>query len=132
MIDFTRTEVLTFDCYGTLIDWETGILSALRPVAEAHSVDVSDQTLLELYGQLESAAESGDYRPYREILQEVMTGMGKALEFEPAPIELDALANSVGAWPAFADTSSALQALNPVNLAASARGRQDSAVEALC
>jgi 2-haloacid dehalogenase len=111
VIDFTHTEVLTFDCYGTLIDWETGILSALRPVAEAHRVDVSDQTLLELYGQLESAAESGDYRPYREILQEVMTGMGKALEFEPTPIELDALANSVGAWPAFADTSSALQEL---------------------
>jgi 2-haloacid dehalogenase len=111
LIDFARTQVLTFDCYGTLIDWEAGILSAIRPVFRAHSVEVSDGSVLELYGSLESSAESGAYRPYREILREVMVGMGKTFEFEPTPIELDALANSVGDWPAFADTPTALEAL---------------------
>jgi 2-haloacid dehalogenase len=111
LIDFAGVEVLTFDCYGTLIDWEAGILSALRPVVDAHGVDVSDQRLLELFGQLESAAESGVYRSYREILKEVMSGMGKTFEFEPTLTELTSLATSVGEWPAFADSSAALQAL---------------------
>jgi 2-haloacid dehalogenase len=111
LIDFAGTQVLTFDCYGTLIDWETGILSALRPVVDAHGVDVSDRSLLELFGQLESTAESADYRPYREILTEVMIGMGKTFKFEPTPTQLTCLATSVGEWPAFPDTSKALQAL---------------------
>jgi 2-haloacid dehalogenase len=111
LIDFAHTEVLTFDCYGTLIDWETGILSALRPVLRVHSVDVSDAQVLEQFAQLESTLESGDYRPYREILKEVMIGLGRTFEFEPTPIELNSLATSVVEWPAFADSSAALHAL---------------------
>ena len=111
MIDFTRKQVLTFDCYGTLIDWESGILSALRPILRAHSVEVPDESLLELYAGLESTEESGVYRPYAEILREVMHGLGRRLGFEPTPTELTALAASVGEWPAFSDTSAALQAL---------------------
>jgi 2-haloacid dehalogenase len=111
LIDFTRKAVLTFDCYGTLIDWESGILSALRPILRAHSVQVSDESLLELYAGLESTGESGVYRPYREILHEVMRGLAGRLGFEPTPTELTALAASVGEWPAFPDTPAALQAL---------------------
>ena len=67
MIDFARKHVLTFDCYGTLIDWETGISAALQPVLEAHGVSVPEGRLLELYVDLEAAAEAGPYRPYSEV-----------------------------------------------------------------
>ena len=57
MIDFTAKRVLTFDCYGTLIDWETGILSALRPIVTDHGVTANPEHLLALYAQLEPAAD---------------------------------------------------------------------------
>jgi 2-haloacid dehalogenase len=56
MINLYQFEVLTFDCYGTLIDWETGIWQALRPVLAAHGKDIQPEQALELYGELESAA----------------------------------------------------------------------------
>ena len=68
MIDFTAKRVLTFDCYGTLIDWETGILSALQPILTDHGVTANPEHLLALYAQLEPAAEQGPYTPYRQLL----------------------------------------------------------------
>ena len=56
-------ELLTFDCYGTLIDWESGILAALKPVLSSHGVRMDDERCLEDYAQFESAAESGAYLP---------------------------------------------------------------------
>ncbi len=53
MLDFRKYRALTFDCYGTLIDWESGIASALRPVVRVHGVDVSDAELMELYAEVE-------------------------------------------------------------------------------
>ena len=58
-------EVLIFDCYGTLIDWETGILKSLRPIFAAHRIELIPDSVLELYGELESAAERGAYRECR-------------------------------------------------------------------
>ena len=46
-IDYGRVEVLTFDCYGTLIDWEAGIAAGLGAVTRAHGVDVPDEELLD-------------------------------------------------------------------------------------
>ena len=57
MLDFAQFRVLTFDCYGTLIDWETGIFSALRPILATHGKTISDVDLLTLYSELESEAE---------------------------------------------------------------------------
>ena len=57
MLDFGRFEVLTFDCYGTLINWEAGILQALHRVLSAHSKQIDDATLLKLYGDFELRAE---------------------------------------------------------------------------
>ena len=60
-MDFSRFKVITFDCYGTLIDWETGIFGALRPVLGAHGKQLSDSELLQLYAELEADAESGKH-----------------------------------------------------------------------
>ena len=110
-MDFAGKAVLTFDCYGTLIDWETGIAAAVRPVLRAHGLAVSDDRLLELYAELEAAAEAGPYRAYAEVLAAAMRGLGQRLGFAPTPAEVVHLANSVGAWPAFPDTPAALAAL---------------------
>ena len=53
----TDFSTLTFDCYGTLIDWETGILAALRPWAKRHGVDAGDDALLGAFGELENRLE---------------------------------------------------------------------------
>lgn len=111
MLDFDDFEVLTFDCYGTLIDWEAGILAALRPTLRRHRVELGDEPLLELYGALESEIEGGEYRAYRAVLAEVLVRLGKRLGFAPSAAECEAFSLSVRDWPAFADSPRALQAL---------------------
>jgi len=111
MLRFDEFEVLTFDCYGTLIDWETGLREALSPVFAAHRVNPDAGWVLELYGELETAAESGAYREYRAVLRTVLQGLGERLSFAPTPTELERFSTSVKDWPAFPDSPSALQAL---------------------
>jgi 2-haloacid dehalogenase len=111
MLDFDRFIYLTFDCYGTLIDWERGILAALRPVLDRHGIAIADDAALELYGELESAVERGPYLPYHDLLATVMEGFGERLGFVPSADERAALAASVGDWPSFPDTVDALLAL---------------------
>ena len=111
MLQWSDFEVLTFDCYGTLIDWETGILDALRPVFKAHHIDLIPEKALELYGELESEAERGEYREYKAILRAVLEGIGARLGFVPTPEELQEFSTSVKDWPAFPDSAPALRAL---------------------
>jgi 2-haloacid dehalogenase len=111
MLDFSRFEFLTFDCYGTLINWEAGILAALQPLLHAHRVSLPDQALLELYAELESTAEEGPYLPYREVLASVVRGVGQRLGFTPTVAEAQSLAASVLRWPPFPDSVAALAQL---------------------
>jgi len=111
MLDFTRFRIITFDCYGTLIDWESGIFAALRPVLAAHNKTLSDSALLKLYAELESTAEGREFRPYREILQSVVYGFGKRLEFTPTPAQMSSLPDSLASWQPFPDTVAALRKL---------------------
>jgi len=111
MIDASSFTHLSFDCYGTLIDWESGILGAVRPVLERHGVASSDEEILTLHARLESAEEAGAYRPYAEVLRGVMFGLGAQLGFTPNDSDLEALPASVGAWPPFEDTVEALRRL---------------------
>jgi 2-haloacid dehalogenase len=110
-LDFEAVEALTFDCYGTLIDWEQGLLSALRPVVDAHAVSAADDDVLQLYARLESELESGAYLPYHEILPRVVDGFGRELGFQPSADERQALVGSIRSWPPFPDTVSALRQL---------------------
>ena len=111
MLDFSRFQVLTFDCYGTLIDWETGIFSALRPILSAHGKTLSDSLLLESYSELEVQAEQGDFRSYREVLQTVVRGFGQRLGFTPTEAETRSLPESLSRWQPFLDTVAALRRL---------------------
>jgi 2-haloacid dehalogenase len=111
-MNFDQFEVFSFDCYGTLIDWETGILSALQPILETNGVKASHDDLLELYGNAETEIEAGSYRPYREVLKAVLSKIGDVLGFEPSRDELENFSMSVMNWPAFPDSSQALHALS--------------------
>jgi 2-haloacid dehalogenase len=111
-VDFTQFEALTFDCYGTLIDWEGGILSALRPLLEAHGVvDQDDDALLERHAHLDAEAEEGPFRRYRSILADVARGFGEDFGFVPTSLQVDEFAASVAVWPPFEDSTAALKAL---------------------
>jgi 2-haloacid dehalogenase len=98
MLDLTRFKVLTFDCYGTMIDWEAGIFSALRPILAAHNQSIPDRTLLELYSELELKAEQGEYLRYRDVLQSVVRGFGERLGFSPTDAEVRSLPESLANW----------------------------------
>lgn len=111
MLDFNQFKFLTFDCYGTLIDWESGILSALRPMFAAHKVTVSDNQLLERYAQHETDIEAQQYRRYRDVLAEVVVRLGKDYGFAPTLDEQRSLAESIRNWQPFPDTVEALQRL---------------------
>ena len=104
-------QVITFDCYGTLIDWESGIFSVLRPILEAHGRKVTDDKILELYGEFEAGAEQGEYQPYREVLAQVVHSFGQRLGFTPSLEEEKSLAGSLRNWKPWPDTVAALREL---------------------
>ncbi|MCU0484413.1 MAG: haloacid dehalogenase [Chloroflexi bacterium] len=110
-VDFSRFEVLTFDCYGTLIDWEAGIAGGLRAVLGPRGIAVGDEDLLERYARHEAAVEAGPYTPYREVLARSLRRVCAELGVEPTVAEAAAFAGSVGDWPAFPDSPGALARL---------------------
>jgi 2-haloacid dehalogenase len=111
MLDFNRFEVLTFDCYGTLIDWENGILASLHRILAAHGKKLDDATILKLYGDFEELSEQGDFRPYREVLQSVVRRFGAQLGFTPTDEEAMSLPESLAEWRPWPDTVDALRSL---------------------
>jgi 2-haloacid dehalogenase len=110
-MDFSRFTTISFDCYGTLIDWESGILPVLRGALKSHGQSMSDAAILELYGEFEAEAESGPYQSYRDVLQSVVRAFAERFNFEASPAETRSLHESVRAWPPFPDTVAALREL---------------------
>ncbi len=113
MLDLSSYKVLSFDCYGTLIDWETGILSALRPLLSRHAVgNLPDDELLRLYGRLEREAQGrSPFINYREVLAKITMDLGDRLGFCPTAADMTVLAESLKEWPPFQDTIPALRSL---------------------
>jgi 2-haloacid dehalogenase len=110
-LDFSKFSWLSFDCYGTLIDWDSGILSTLRPILAAHGRKLSDAGILELFSAIERVEEAGDYRTYRQVLEAVMTKMAARLAFAISGDQLRSLPESLGDWAPFPDTVAALRQL---------------------
>jgi len=110
-IDFARFDALTFDCYGTLIDWEAGLLTALRDALPG--LDAGDDALLELYAmhEAEAEAEAGSYVRYREVLARGLRGIAQAYGAEAPPDAVARFSESVREWPAFPDSGAALARL---------------------
>lgn len=117
MLNWDQFEALTFDCYGTLIDWEAGILGGIKPLVAAHQLEMTDDEILELFGELEVYAEltvspqCNPHLTYKEVLTVVANGFCQRVGITPTPEEMVSLRNSVQNWPAFPDSVEALKAL---------------------
>ena len=106
---FADFEALSFDRYGTLIDWETGIAAVLRRWADAHGCTLSDEELLAAYAVHETEAEvAAPTDLYPQILARSMRSLGTALGIPVSDAEAHAFATSVPDWPAFPDSADAL------------------------
>lgn len=104
-----RAQALTFDVYGTLIDWESGIVEALTPWAERHGVAADRAALLAAFARFETRRqqENPDTR-YPEVLALVFEDIARAFGVTPSGAEAEAFGDSVGDWPAFPDSAEAL------------------------
>jgi 2-haloacid dehalogenase len=112
-VNLSDFDALSFDCYGTLIDWEAGIAAVLRAWADAHGLDTTSEQLLTAYSAHEAQAES-DYPTdlYPQILARAMRALGADVGVPVSDDEAETLAVSVPDWPAFADSAEALRRLS--------------------
>ena len=111
-MDLTSFKALSFDCYGTLIDWETGILGVLRPWAAAAGLRIGDEQLLLAFGAHESVVQAENPTTlYPEVLAEALGRTGHSLGAEVSDSWAAQLGSSVPNWPAFPDSSTALASL---------------------
>ncbi|MFT4220549.1 MAG: haloacid dehalogenase type II [Microbacterium sp.] len=111
-IDLADYTALSFDCYGTLIDWEAGIAAVLGPWARQHDPSMTDEQVLVAYSEHEAAVEAeAPTTLYPDVLREAFRRTGNALGLPVTDAEADALGTSVLRWPAFPDSAEALARL---------------------
>jgi 2-haloalkanoic acid dehalogenase type II len=112
MLRLTDFSTLTFDCYGTLIDWERGILAELKPWAHKHGLTLDDGALLEAFAQVEASCEAETpSKIYPELLGEVLRRLAARWSVTLGAGEAENFGESVGRWPVFADSPASLQYL---------------------
>ncbi len=105
-------DIVTFDCYGTLIDWEGGISRAFAVAAAAAGrPPVERARVLALHEEIEPIVQAEGFRPYREVLAETAWRIASRLGWELTPQRATFLADSLPGWPAFDDTNAALERL---------------------
>ena len=111
-MQLTDFKALTFDCYGTLIDWETGIIESLRPLTSRVERTISRDEILEAHGRHESSQQlvTPTLR-YRELLAIVYKRLAEEWGVPATWEECRAYGDSIGNWPAFADSAASLQYL---------------------
>jgi 2-haloalkanoic acid dehalogenase type II len=102
-----RYDIVTFDCYGTLIDWESGIARAFLN----EGLDADRGAVLREYAAHEPVAEQPPYRRYREVLAGTALRVAHALHWPLAPERAGFLAESLPSWTPFPDTNAALERL---------------------
>jgi len=108
----TDFKVLTFDCYGTLIDWETGILSGLRLLVEKAAITPPNDQILEIFAQNESAQElETPAMPYSRLLSIVYKRIARTWGVAVTNEEANSFGASIPDWPEFPDSVGALQYL---------------------
>ena len=104
-------DVITFDCYGTLIDWETGISTAFAQAAAADQRPIDRAQVLQAYAALEPTVEAEAYRSYRDVLTETAWRLTQRLGWPSSRGQAAFLAGSLPQWPPFPDTNLALERL---------------------
>jgi 2-haloacid dehalogenase/putative hydrolase of the HAD superfamily len=105
-------DVVTFDCYGTLVDWEGGLATAIMRAAWADGVRLERAAIIRAYMAAERDVEAGGYRSYREVLAESARGVAARLGWQLDPARASFLADSLPGWVAFPDTNASLERLH--------------------
>ena len=106
-----QIQVVTFDCYGTLIDWETGIGAAFRQAAAEDGVSIDAAQAVDTYHVVEAMVERGAYRPYHQVLAETARRVAAELGWTISRERAAFLPRSLPGWPPFPDTNEALKRL---------------------
>jgi 2-haloalkanoic acid dehalogenase type II len=104
-------DVITFDCYGTLIDWEGGISTAFASAAAAETRQLDQTQMLKAYAELEPSVEAAPYHRYRDVLTDTAQRVAERLRWPLSRERAHFLAESLPGWPAFTDTNPALERL---------------------
>jgi len=104
-------DIITFDCYGTLIDWEGGIINAFQSEAAKDGLALEGDQIIAAYNAEEPKVESRTYLPYREVLTETAGLVGSRLGWNISIERASFLAQSLAEWEPFADTNAALERL---------------------
>jgi 2-haloacid dehalogenase len=111
--DLAGFRALSFDCYGTLIDWEAGIVTELTRWAEQHRIVATDDELLTAFAEHETVVQHDDpHLRYPQVLAETLRCLDRRYGAHSSAVQLDAFSGSVGRWPAFADTVDSLRRLH--------------------
>jgi 2-haloalkanoic acid dehalogenase type II len=100
--------IVTFDCYGTLVDWEAGISGAFHAAAARDGVRLERDRIQEAYAEIEPAVQAGEFRLYRDVLAETARRVASRLGWSLAPDRAGFLAESLPGWAPFPDTLPAL------------------------
>jgi 2-haloalkanoic acid dehalogenase type II len=104
-------DIVTFDCYGTLVDWEGGISEAFAEAAGRDSVEIGRAELLAAHAEIEPRVQAERYRSYREVLDETARRIAERLGWRLPDERASFLSESLGSWRPFPDTNPALQRL---------------------
>jgi 2-haloacid dehalogenase/putative hydrolase of the HAD superfamily len=105
-------DIITFDCYGTLIDWEGGITAAFQAEAARDGLELLPNQIIDAYAAEEPAVESGSYLSYRDVLNETAMRVAAKLGWKLSPDRARFLATSVPGWLPFPDTNPSLERLS--------------------
>lgn len=105
-------DAITFDCYGTLIDWERGIADAFARELAATGAALDVTAVLPAYDEIEPVVEAGPYRSYRDVLTEVARRVARRLGWALPEARAGFIAESLSSWRPFADTNPALERLS--------------------
>ena len=108
-MQLTDFNVLTFDCYGTLIDWESGMVRALEPLTSRLNREINRDEILQAHAHYESSQQAQTpTKPYPEVLATVYKRLAEAWGVSASWAECLAYGQSVKEWPAFPDSAAAL------------------------
>ena len=104
-------DIVTFDCYGTLIDWDRGIAEAFRTALAADRVDLPLYHVLAAYHEIEPVVQAEPFRRYRDVLTETALRVAARLDWRLPMSRASFLADSLPSWTPFPDTNQALEKL---------------------
>ncbi len=96
---------VTFDVYGTLIDWETGIYEAFAKEAARDGFEIDRSVLIPMFHEIEREIEGGSYELYAEVLRRAAIEIAKRLEWQLEPSRSGFLPDSVQRWAPFKETN---------------------------